>query len=75
MFNTSRYGAFFIAVLAMHWLLPQRFGRPFLLVASYYFYAAAVRTNRLTGELMCRYYGKASRTCLRRTCPSRRGRR
>ncbi|MFI5273540.1 MAG: MBOAT family O-acyltransferase, partial [Ktedonobacterales bacterium] len=42
LFNTSQYGAFFIAVFAIHWLLPQRLRRPFILVASYYFYASAI---------------------------------
>lgn len=41
-FNTSQYGFFFILVFAIHWMLPRRYRRPFLLVASYYFYASAL---------------------------------
>ena len=39
-FDTLQYGIFFAVVLPLHWLLPQRFRRPFLLLASYYFYAS-----------------------------------
>lgn len=42
LFNTLTYGGFFLAVFAVHWLLPQRARRPFLLIASYYFYASAI---------------------------------
>ena len=42
LFNTSQYGVFFVAVFAIHWLLPQRFRRSFLLIASYFFYASAI---------------------------------
>src|SRR5579884_833772 len=42
LFNTAQYGIFFVVVLAIHWLLPQRWRRPFLLLASYYFYASAI---------------------------------
>ena len=39
LFNTLQYGAFFLIVFALHWILPQSWRRPFLLIASYYFYA------------------------------------
>jgi D-alanyl-lipoteichoic acid acyltransferase DltB (MBOAT superfamily) len=42
LFNTGHYGLFFVAVLVLHWLLPVRLRRAFLLVASYYFYASAI---------------------------------
>jgi alginate O-acetyltransferase complex protein AlgI len=42
LFNTIQYGVFFIIVFTVHWILPQRFRRPFLLIASYYFYASAI---------------------------------
>ncbi len=42
LFNTSKYGLFFVAVFIAHWLLPPRFRRPFLLIASYFFYASAI---------------------------------
>jgi alginate O-acetyltransferase complex protein AlgI len=42
LFNSLQYGAFFAVVLALHWLMPQRWRRPFLLLASYYFYASAI---------------------------------
>ncbi|WIG59288.1 MAG: putative poly(beta-D-mannuronate) O-acetylase [Ktedonobacterales bacterium] len=40
LFNSLQYGIFFIAVFVLHWMLPQRLRRPFLLVASFYFYAS-----------------------------------
>ncbi|MFI5274713.1 MAG: hypothetical protein ACHQ4H_16905, partial [Ktedonobacterales bacterium] len=39
-FNTGQYGLFFVVVLALHWALPRTWRRPFLLLASYYFYAS-----------------------------------
>ncbi|MGH7914681.1 MAG: hypothetical protein ACREPW_08530, partial [Candidatus Binataceae bacterium] len=42
LFNTLQYGVFFAVVFAIHWLLPTRVRRPFLLLASYYFYASAI---------------------------------
>ena len=42
LFNSLQYGVFFVAVLVLHWLMPQRWRRPFLLLASYYFYASAI---------------------------------
>jgi D-alanyl-lipoteichoic acid acyltransferase DltB (MBOAT superfamily) len=42
LFNTAQYGIFFVVVFAIHWLLPRRARRPFLLLASYYFYASAI---------------------------------
>ncbi|HEU5440701.1 MAG TPA: MBOAT family O-acyltransferase, partial [Ktedonobacterales bacterium] len=42
LFNTGQYGIFFLVVFALHWSLPQRLRRPFLLLASYYFYASAI---------------------------------
>jgi D-alanyl-lipoteichoic acid acyltransferase DltB (MBOAT superfamily) len=41
-FNSLQYGVFFVAVLAVHWCLPRAWGRPFLVLASYYFYASAI---------------------------------
>jgi alginate O-acetyltransferase complex protein AlgI len=42
LFNTLQYGAFFLIVFSIHWILPQSWRRPFLLIASYYFYASAI---------------------------------
>jgi alginate O-acetyltransferase complex protein AlgI len=42
LFNSIQYAVFFVAVLGLHWLMPQRWRRPFLLLASYYFYASAI---------------------------------
>src|SRR5579859_2338363 len=42
LFNTLQYGVFFVIVFALYWLLPKRVRRPFLLLASYYFYASAI---------------------------------
>src|SRR5258708_3089577 len=42
LFNSLQYGIFFPVVFAVHWILPQRFRRAFLLVASFYFYASFV---------------------------------
>jgi alginate O-acetyltransferase complex protein AlgI len=42
LFNTSQYGAFFLVVFTIHWLLPRRFRHPFLLIASYIFYASSI---------------------------------
>ncbi len=42
LFNTVQYAAFFLVVFAVHWVLPQSWRRPFLLIASYYFYASAI---------------------------------
>ena len=42
LFNSAQYGFFLVAVLIVHWSLPQRWRRPFLLVASYFFYASAI---------------------------------
>ncbi len=40
-FTSLAYGAFFIVVWCVHWLLPRGLRRPWLLVASYYFYIQA----------------------------------
>ncbi|HEX6122314.1 MAG TPA: MBOAT family O-acyltransferase [Ktedonobacterales bacterium] len=42
LFNTAQYGIFFLVVFTVHWLLRPAWRRPFLLVASYYFYASAI---------------------------------
>jgi alginate O-acetyltransferase complex protein AlgI len=42
LFNTLQYGVFFFVVFTLHWCLPQRARRPFLLAASYFFYASAI---------------------------------
>ena len=42
LFNTGQYGLFFLVVFIVHWSLPCRWRRPFLLLASYYFYASAI---------------------------------
>ena len=42
LFNTFQYGAFFVVVFALHWMMPQSWRRPFLLLASLYFYASAI---------------------------------
>jgi alginate O-acetyltransferase complex protein AlgI len=42
LFNTAQYGIFFLVVFIVHWLLRPAWRRPFLLVASYYFYASAI---------------------------------
>lgn len=42
LFNTLQYGAFFLIVFGLHWMLPQTWCRPFLLIASYYFYASTI---------------------------------
>lgn len=42
LFNTFQYGAFFIIVFTLHWLMPRSWRRPFLLLASLYFYASAI---------------------------------
>jgi len=42
LFNTPQYAIFFLIVLGMHWGLPELWRRPFLLLASYYFYASAI---------------------------------
>src|SRR5215813_10940427 len=42
LFSTSQYAIFFLIVLGIHWTLPQLWRRPFLLLASYYFYASAI---------------------------------
>ncbi|HEU5440559.1 MAG TPA: MBOAT family O-acyltransferase, partial [Ktedonobacterales bacterium] len=41
-FNTVQYGVFFVVVFALHWILPQRGRRLFLLLASFYFYASFI---------------------------------
>ena len=38
LFNTFGFAAFFLVVTIVHFALPDRFRRPFLLAASYYFY-------------------------------------
>jgi alginate O-acetyltransferase complex protein AlgI len=40
-FTSLAYGAFFVVVFAVHWLLPRGLRRPWLLIASYYFYIQA----------------------------------
>lgn len=42
LFNTIQYGVFFLVVYIIHWIIPQSWRRPFLLCASYYFYASAI---------------------------------
>lgn len=42
LFNSAQYGIFFIVAFTIHWLLPRPARRPFLLLASYYFYASAI---------------------------------
>src|SRR5262245_4918023 len=42
LFNTPQYAIFFLIVFGLHWALPQAWRRPFLLLASYYFYASAI---------------------------------
>src|SRR5262249_4253366 len=42
LFNTPQYAIFFLIVLGMHWRLPGSWRRPFLLLASYFFYASAI---------------------------------
>jgi alginate O-acetyltransferase complex protein AlgI len=42
LFNTGQYGLFFLVVFVVHWTLPRGWRRPFLLLASYYFYASAI---------------------------------
>lgn len=42
LFNSIEYGLFFLLVFAVHWILPLGWRRPFLLLASYYFYASAI---------------------------------
>lgn len=39
-FNSVQYGLFLVAVVGLYWLLPRRFRRYLLLIASYAFYAA-----------------------------------
>ena len=41
LFNSLQYAVFFVLVFTLHWILPLRLRRPFLLLASYYFYASA----------------------------------
>ncbi|HKD75919.1 MAG TPA: MBOAT family O-acyltransferase, partial [Ktedonobacterales bacterium] len=40
-FTSLAYGAFFVVVFVIHWLLPRGLRRPWLLIASYYFYLHA----------------------------------
>ncbi len=42
LFNTVQYAIFFAVVFIVHWLLPRIARRPFLLLASFYFYAAYI---------------------------------
>jgi alginate O-acetyltransferase complex protein AlgI len=41
LFTSLQYGVFFVIVFTGHWILPQLLRRPFLLIASLYFYASA----------------------------------
>lgn len=69
LFNTLQYGVFFILVFTLHWILPEKLRRPFLLLASYYFYASAIPQyiflilgltlgNYLMGRWMGRAHGR-----------------
>lgn len=75
LFNTVQYGVFFVAVFALHWILPQFLRRPFLLVASYFFYASAIPQylflilglttfNYLMGRWVAAAQGRARKTAL-----------
>jgi D-alanyl-lipoteichoic acid acyltransferase DltB (MBOAT superfamily) len=74
LFNTLQYGVFFVVVFTLHWVMPQQWRRPFLLVASYYFYASAIPKYLLLilgltafNYGMGRWMGATQEQCRRRT--------
>lgn len=75
LFTSLAYGAFFIVVFIVHWVLPRLLRRPWLLIASYYFYIQAFPIygfliagmtigNYLLGWAIWRTQGKARRVML-----------
>ena len=78
LFTTLAYGGFFIVVFIVHWVLPRPLRRPWLLIASYYFYiqafpiygfliAAMTAGNYLLGWAIWRSRGKTRRVLLATT--------
>jgi alginate O-acetyltransferase complex protein AlgI len=75
LFTSIAYAIFFIVVFMLHWVLPQAWRRPFLLIASLYFYASAfpqylaliiglTAFNYVMGLLIARVRGRARASAL-----------